>query len=57
MYLFGGYTTIFFFGSQNIKKNDLKSSLSMAVWIFFSAAWTALNIPELNICSIDSYVQ
>ena len=40
------------------KKTNLKSSILVAVWIFyFSAAPTAQNSPELIICFIDSCIQ
>ena len=44
MQLFSADPTIF----KNIK-NALKSSIVMAVWIFFSAAQTAQNSPELKV--------
>ena len=37
------------FAHENIKKNSLKNSLLMAVWIFFSVAPTAQNGPRMKI--------
>ena len=60
MYFFSVYATIFkksIFGHEIIKKTDLKRSILMTFFIFFSAASTAQNRPEMNIRFIDSYIQ
>jgi hypothetical protein len=46
------FKKVFFFALEKIKSCP-KSSLLMAVWIFFSAALTAQNSPELKIHIIN----
>ena len=47
-----------FFANKKLKKNTPKTCILMAVGrVFFSAAPTAQNSPELHFCFINSFIQ